>query len=96
MVRQDVLVSELLQFDPSSPNDKIRADWAASLAGFLDVKGMTRKELVAALAERDVEVSVQAVGQWLRAETSPRPHVQGVIAAILQAPVRSVFPIEAA
>lgn len=89
-------MSELIQFDPTSPGAKLRAEWAKSLADHLRLKGITRKELVALLAERGVDVTVQAVGQWLRAETSPRPHVQGVIAAILKAPVRSVFPIEAA
>lgn len=89
-------MSELIQFDPDSPSARLRAEWAASLAEHLRLKGIARKELVALLGERGIEVSVQAVGQWLRAETSPRPHVQGVIAAILKAPVRAVFPIEAA
>lgn len=89
-------MSELLRFDERSPSAKLRAAWAASLDEHLRLKGISRKALVASLAERDVHVTVQAVGQWLRGETSPRPHVQGVIAAILQAPVRSVFPIEAA
>lgn len=89
-------MSELIRFDERNPEAKLRATWAASLDEHLRLKGISRKELVAELAERNITVTVQAVGQWLRAETSPRPHVQGVIAAILQAPVRSVFPIEAA
>lgn len=79
-------------------SQRLRGEWAESLQEHMDARlpsKMTRKELVAALGVVGCQVTVQAVGQWLRGETSPRPHHQAALAAVFQVPVRRLFPIEA-
>lgn len=78
------------------PSQRLRQEWADSLAEHMEMRGMSRKALVDCLATAGCNVSVQAVGQWLRAETSPRPHHQAALATCLETPVRRLFPIEAA
>lgn len=79
-----------------SPNKRLRVEWGESLQEHMDAKKLTRKALVAEVARRGHKISVQAVGQWIRGETSPRPHMQSVLAAVFETPVRRLFPIEAA
>lgn len=90
-------MTDVLQFgSPTDPAKKLRREWAESLAEHLETKKISRKDLVARLAVVGCDVSQQAVGQWLRGETSPRPHHQAALAAVLDVPVRRLFPIEAA
>jgi hypothetical protein len=83
--------------DPSAAR-RLRKDWAESLAEHMDARRpkMTRKGLRHALAELNVEVTEQAIGCWLRGETSPRPEHQAALATIFSVPVRRLFPIEPA
>lgn len=78
------------------PAERLRREWADSLAEHLRLRKMSRKEFRNQLEATGCEVSIQAVGQWLRGETSPRPHHQAAIAAVLGVPARRLFPIEAA
>ncbi len=78
----------------SDPAKRLRAEWGQSLEEHLDARNMRRKELVERLKDLGCEVSVQAVGQWVRGETSPRPHMQAAIATVLGVPVRRLFPVE--
>lgn len=88
----------------SDPAKKLRQEWAASLAEHMaswlnletGTRGMTRKQLQRALEDRGIEVSLQAIGYWLNAATSPRAHLQAEIAAVFSVPVRRLFPIEQA
>lgn len=100
-IRQDALVTDgLIRIQPlGTPSERLRGEWAESLREHMDARlpaPMTRKELVAALDLVGCKVTVQAVGQWLRGETSPRPHHQAALSAVFQVPVRRLFPIEAA
>jgi transcriptional regulator with XRE-family HTH domain len=74
----------------------LRREWAESLRDHLAAQGMSRKALRLRLAELGVNVTEQAIGCWLRGETSPRPSHQAVLAAVLRVPVRRLFPIEPA
>ena len=82
--------------EATPPNQRIRDEWAESLADHLTARGWSRKDLRASLLERGVKVTEQAVGQWLRGETSPRPHTQAVIAAVLGVPAHRLFPVSIA
>ena len=93
---QDDLVTVIRLGNEHDPSKRLRMEWAESLAEHMHAKGMSRKVLAQRLAALGCSVSIQAVGQWLRGETSPRPHHQAAVAAALQAPVRRVFPIERA
>lgn len=87
----------VLRFDDGlSASERLRLDWGESLRQHMNARGISRKQLVDAMRELDepVEVSVQAVGQWLRGETSPRPHHQRAVANVLKAPVHRIFFIE--
>lgn len=75
---------------------RIRRDWAVSLAEHMQAGGVSRKELRRRLERHGVEVTEQAIGCWIRAETSPRVEHQAAIAAALRVPVRRLFPIELA
>lgn len=75
------------------PEQRLRNEWAESLRSHMAIKGVSRKQLVHGLAGCGVDVTQQAVGTWLRAEVSPRPHVQAAIAHVLKAPARSLFPL---
>lgn len=85
----------LIGTDPD-PAKRMRREWADSLSDTMQLRAMSRKELQHRLAELNVTVSVQAIGQWLRAETMPKVKHQGAIAAVLGQPVRRLFPVEAA
>lgn len=77
--------------------EKIRIEWADQLAEHMRIHdGMSRKRLRQLLADFGANVSEQAIGCWLRAETAPRPEHQAALAAIFRVPVRSLFPIEPA
>jgi hypothetical protein len=80
----------------NDPRKRLRADWADSLSEHMEARQVTRKGLRLALAGYGVQVTEQAIGCWLRAETSPRPEHQAAIAAVMQVPVRRLFPIEPA
>lgn len=91
-----MLVYKLMPLDLDLA-ERIRMEWADSLAEHMHLHGeMTRKELRLALARYGVQVSEQAIGCWLRAETAPRPEHQAALASILRVPVRRLFPIEPA
>lgn len=95
-VWQGFLVSNVIQVGgPSDPSQRLRMEWASSLDEHMTLRSISRKELVACLERVGCKVSVQAVGQWLRGETSPRPHHQAALAACLEVPVRRLFPIDA-
>lgn len=80
----------------NDPARKLRREWGESLTEHLDTLKMSRKAFQHALEREGVKVSHQAISQWLAGETSPRPHYQAVIAAVLQVPVRRLFPIDTA
>lgn len=89
----------------SDPAKRLRLEWAESLAEHMvavgkltnsDGQAMSRKQLQRALADQGVEVTMQAIGCWLRGETSPRPHHQAALATVFSVPARRLFPIEAA
>ena len=73
---------------------RIRAEWAESLAEHMALKDMTVKGLVDELKKLGVGVSRQAVELWLKAETSPRPHVQAALGTVLEVPASRLFRIE--
>lgn len=77
--------------------ERIRLEWADSLREHMSLHDdMSRKELRHALARYGVNVTEQAIGCWLRAETAPRPEHQAALASIFRVPVRRLFPIEPA
>lgn len=75
---------------------RLRKQWGASLASTMRSLGVSRKELVSRLGTLGAPVSQQAVGQWIRGETSPRPYHQAVIGQALGVPPQVIFAIQAA
>jgi transcriptional regulator with XRE-family HTH domain len=59
-------------------------------------RSLSRRALRDRLAAYGVDVTVQAIGCWLRAETSPRPEHQAALAAALGVPAHTLFPIDPA
>lgn len=88
---QDVLVVKT--YGISDPDDRIRAEWGQLLDEHLTTLVVTRKDLRKRLSDIGIEVSDQAIGQWIRGETSPRPSVQAAIAHVLRVPPRSLWPL---
>lgn len=88
------MVPVVIKIDSRDPATRQRIEWANSLASHMAELKVTRKDLQHRLAEAGYRVSLQAIGMWLRAETSPRPHMQSAIAHVLQVPARSLFPLE--
>lgn len=80
----------------TDPDRQRRIEWGSSLEEHLAAARMTRKQLQHAMAERGVEVSLQAISYWITGSKSPRERHQAVIAGVLNVPVRRLFPIEAA
>lgn len=78
----------------TDPDERIRIEWGQNLADVMATQGVTIKSLRHKLAEEfDVEVSRQAVEAWLAGTYAPRPHMQGLIGAVLHTPARTIFPI---
>lgn len=75
-------------------DQRIRQEWAESLAEHMTHRDMSVKQLVAALAELDVEVTRQAVESWLAGKTSPRPSHQAALGTVFDIPARRMFSIE--
>lgn len=84
-----------MECDGNTPADRLRLRWAATLAAYLTARGMNQKQFRLALADHGCKVSRQAIDQWLSGQTAPRPAHQAAIAAVFQAPVHVLFPIEA-
>lgn len=76
------------------PEQRLRFDWSESLAEHMKAQEVTVKQLVAKLAELDIEVTRQAVELWLKGQTSPRPHHQAALGTVFNVPARRLFPIE--
>lgn len=77
-----------------NPITRRRQKWAENLKLHMKYQGISRKALRLRLADLGVTVTEQAIGCWLRAETAPRAEHQAALAAILEAPVHLLFPIE--
>jgi hypothetical protein len=81
------------------PDRRIREAWAKSLAKHMTEQRfrvgepMSRKQLQHALAERGIDVTLQAIQQWLAGATAPRPHVMVELGAIFGVPASSLFPL---
>lgn len=77
------------------PSQRLRDEWAASLAEHMEAQDISRKELRRRLAELDppVVVSRQAIDQWLAGITAPRPHHQAGCAAVLKVPAHRLFSL---
>lgn len=75
----------------------LRSEFSTSLAEHLaeanDADGMTRGELARRLAAIGAPVTEQAVGCWLRGETTPSLPHQAAIARVLNVPVHRLFPV---
>lgn len=83
--------------EPDDRARRLRLRWGQSLAAYMDANSLNRKQLIQRLAdEHGIKVSRQAVDQWLKGDTAPRPHVQAALGAIFKAPPHSIFPLEAA
>lgn len=80
---------------PEAYAERLRAEWAASLKEHMKLKRLGRKELRKRLEEIGWPVSRQTIDMWLGGKTAPAPHHQAVLAAVLETPVRYLFPIEA-
>lgn len=83
----------------TEPDDdkRIRVEWGTALKRYMDLLGISRKDLRQRLAEdHHIEVSPQTVSNWLTGTWAPRPSVQVAIAAVLHANPRDVFPLEKA
>lgn len=79
--------------DPD-PDRELRIAWGSNLSDTLDALGWSRKRMILALSEEfGITVSEQAVSQWCNGNTSPRPSVQGAIAALLRVPTHLLFPV---
>lgn len=72
----------------------IRRRWGKNLGEVMEIAGVSRKQLVVALAEQGVDVTHQAVAQWLSGQTAPRPHAMLLIASIVRVPPRVLFALD--
>lgn len=70
-----------------------RRDWGSNLSAFLDEAQVTRKDLQGRLSAVGFDVSLQAISQWCRGQTSPRPEMQAAIGRVLGVPARVLFPL---
>lgn len=83
--------------DGADPAKRLRVRWGQNLADAMEGNGkMTRKQLQRALEAEGLEVSLQAIGYWLKGDTAPRAHHQAVIAKVLKTRAHLLFPAEAA
>lgn len=82
--------------DKTTPAHRIRINWGESLREQLAFLKWTPKQFRHELSLAGLEVSRQAISQWLAGETSPRPHHQAVIASVLRTSVHRLFPVDAA
>lgn len=71
----------------------LRREFKASLNECLIAKAMTRGDLARKLAALGTPVTEQAIGCWLRGETTPSLIHQAAIARVFEIPVRSLFPV---
>ena len=78
------------------PERRMRRQWGRSLTEHLKLAGLSRKQFQQQLATYGVEVTHQAIAQWLAGRTAPKPSHQAAIAAVLRVPARSLFPLEVA
>lgn len=96
----------MTRIDKRTRAQRLRADWAATLAEAMSEWGdpetglppMTPQRLRIELERVGVKVSEQTIYAWLRADDggwSPRPEHQGAVAFVLGKKVRELFPIEA-
>jgi hypothetical protein len=78
------------------PDERLRHEWAESLAEHMAEQDVTVKKLRALLVELgpQYEVSRQGIESWLKGATSPRPHMQAALGTVLNVPARRLFPIE--
>jgi hypothetical protein len=60
----------------------------------MHAQSMSRRALRDRLAEQGIELSVQAIGCWVRGETAPRPDHQAALAVVLGVPPHVLFPID--
>lgn len=67
---------------------RLRQMWGRNLKGTRELRELSRADL----AEK-VGVSEAAVGMWERGETSPRPHLQALIAQALDTRHDLLFPV---
>lgn len=67
--------------------------YADNLAAALNASGMSRHELVAALAEHGCDVTLQAVSGWMTGKYAPSTRHQAAIAKTLRIPAHLLFPI---
>lgn len=79
-----------------TPAELRRRNWAANLSATLAAQGVTAKGLHGRLVAEGVDVSKQAVYQWLAGETAPTPERQAAIAKALSVPASVLFPIASA
>lgn len=84
--------------EDTPPAQNRRIEWAASLQEHMDEHHppMTRKELLAALQARGVNVSRQSVDYWLAGKTAPSDDNRYHLAKVLGVPIHRLFPIEMA
>lgn len=89
---------------PVDPEFELRKQWADSLrtemGEWYDVtsgqRGMTVKQLKAALAAEGLTVSPQAIYAWLDGQYSPRITHQRALAKVFGVKPRHLFPLDAA
>lgn len=82
--------------DLTTPAERIRLRWAATLAALLAQRELTVKQFRHELAAFGCDVTRQAIEQWLKGVTAPRPHHQAAIAAVFRLPVAAIFTIDSA
>lgn len=66
---------------------------AENLTNAMEDHEVSRKQMVAALAELGFRVSEQAVGKWCRGESVPSPMHQAAIAKVLRTRAHLLFPV---
>lgn len=80
--------------DQTSPAERLRLAWAATLSALLTQRQMSVKEFKAELATFGCDVTRQAIEQWLVGKTAPRPHHQAAIAKVFRLPAVAIFNVE--
>jgi transcriptional regulator with XRE-family HTH domain len=77
--------------DTPNPRRQLRRAQGRRLRQAREAAGLTLAELVHQLRLQDVKISPQAISQWERGETSPRPELRDAVCRMIGADPSVVF-----
>ena len=77
----------------ADPIKRQRIEWGQNIQQALDCRMWTRKRLVKEIEDTyGLEVSLQAVGQWIKGDTAPNSIFQAAVSGVTEIPHHLLFP----